>query len=99
MLGHRAGGLPLPQAKAPPTVARGVIGFGPEPWQWGSGCFALRGGGGSLELAVALLGVHTPSKNPPPISGMQAYIPYLPGGVFSEVTFCYHEYCELRRDA
>jgi hypothetical protein len=31
-------------------------------------------GGGSRKLAVALLGAHTPSKNPPPISGIQAYI-------------------------
>jgi hypothetical protein len=40
-------GLPLPQAKAPLTVARGVIHFGPEPWRWGSGSFALQGWGGS----------------------------------------------------
>src|SRR5215203_6966123 len=30
-------------------------------------------GGGSRKWAVALLGAHTPSKNLPPISGMQAY--------------------------
>ena len=28
------------------------------------------GGGGSLKYAVALLGAHTPSKNPPPVSRM-----------------------------
>jgi hypothetical protein len=37
----------------------------------------LRGRGGSRKLAVALLGAHTLPKNPPPISGMQAYIAYL----------------------
>jgi hypothetical protein len=31
------GGLPLPYAKAPLTVARLVILFGPEPWQWDFG--------------------------------------------------------------
>jgi hypothetical protein len=41
--------------------------------------FVLRGRGGSWKLAVALLSVHTSSKNPPPISGMQAYIAYLLG--------------------
>src|SRR5215217_1650923 len=47
VLWHWAGGgLPLPQAKAPPTLARLVILFEPESWQWGSGSFALRGGGG-----------------------------------------------------
>jgi hypothetical protein len=35
--------------------------------------------GGSRKLAVALLSTHIPSKNPPPISGMQAYIAYLLG--------------------
>jgi hypothetical protein len=49
--------------------------------------FRVGGGGGSWKLAVALLGVHTTSKNPPPISGMQAYISYLSGSIFSEVTF------------
>src|SRR5215213_6915440 len=34
-------------------------------------------GGGSRKLAVALLGAHTPSKNPLPVSQMQAYIVYL----------------------
>jgi hypothetical protein len=68
------GGLPLPKAKASFTVARGVITFGPESHWWGSGPFELRGGGGSRKMAVALLSVHAPSKNPPPISGMQAYI-------------------------
>jgi hypothetical protein len=86
VLGQWAGGgLPLPQAKAPSTVARLEILFGPEPCQWGSGYFALRGG--SRKLAVALQGVHTTSKNPPPISGMQAYISYLAGSIFSEVNF------------
>jgi hypothetical protein len=32
------------------------------------------GQGGSRKMAVALLGVHTPPKNPGSISGMQAYI-------------------------
>jgi len=32
------------------------------------------GGGGSQEWAVALLGSHTPLKNPPLVSRMQAYI-------------------------
>jgi hypothetical protein len=42
VLGHWAGGsLPLPYAKEPSTVARGVIHSGPEPWQWGSGSFML----------------------------------------------------------
>jgi hypothetical protein len=44
---HWAGdGLPLPQAKGPLTVALLVILFGPEPWQWDSGSFVLRGGVG-----------------------------------------------------
>jgi hypothetical protein len=42
-------------------------------------------GGGSRKMAVALLGVHTPSKNSPQISGMQAYMAYLRGSIFSEV--------------
>ena len=54
--------------KAPPTVAHLVIHFEPEPHWQGSGSFVLRGGGGSRELAVALLWVHTPSKNPRPLS-------------------------------
>jgi hypothetical protein len=63
VLGHWAGGgLRLPQAKSPLTVARCVIHIGPEPCQWGSGSFVLRGGGGSRKLAAALLGVHTPRK-------------------------------------
>jgi hypothetical protein len=57
-------GLRLPQAKAPPTVARRVILFSPEPHCQGSGSFVLRGEGGSQEWAVALQGVHTPAKNP-----------------------------------
>src|SRR5215217_2074849 len=36
-------------------------------------------GGGLQRWAVALLGVHTTSKNPLPISGTQAYIAYLYG--------------------
>jgi hypothetical protein len=51
-----------------------VIDFEPESWQWGSGSFALRVGGGSQEWAVAMLGAHTPSKNPRPVSWTQAYI-------------------------
>jgi hypothetical protein len=50
--------------------------FGPEPHCQGSGSFVSRGGGGSWKIAVALLGVHTTSKNPPPISWAQAYITY-----------------------
>jgi hypothetical protein len=53
------GGLPLPQAKAPTTVARRVIHFGPEPWRWDSG-LCTGGWGGSQKLADALLGAHTP---------------------------------------
>jgi hypothetical protein len=40
----------------------------------GSGSFALLGGGGSQEWAIALLGVHTSSNNPHPVSRTQAYI-------------------------
>jgi hypothetical protein len=43
------------------------------------------GGGGSQKLAVALLGVHTPSKNLAPVSRRQAYIAYVLGSKFSEV--------------
>jgi len=57
-----SGGLRLPQSRVPSTVAQRVIHFGPEPWQVGSGSFALRGERGSRKLAVALLGAHTPSK-------------------------------------
>jgi hypothetical protein len=32
------------------------------------------GGGGSLKMVVALLGVHTPAKNTRSISQIQAYI-------------------------
>ena len=47
VLGHCAGcSLPLPQAKPPSALARRVIDFGPEPWQWGSGSFASRVGVG-----------------------------------------------------
>jgi hypothetical protein len=64
VLGQCAGGgLPLPQAKAPSTVAWGVIHFRPEPRRWDSGSFALRGWGGSSRVwAVVLLGAHTLSK-------------------------------------
>jgi hypothetical protein len=37
--------------------------FGPESYCRGSGSFVLQGGGGSQKMAVALLGVHIPSKN------------------------------------
>src|SRR5215203_1507875 len=60
-----SGGLRLPQDKAPLTVARCVILYGPEPHCQGSGSFVSWGGGGSQEWAVALLGVHTPPKYPP----------------------------------
>jgi hypothetical protein len=36
--------------------------------------FCVAGGGRSRKLAVALLGVHTPSKIPPTTSEVQAYI-------------------------
>jgi hypothetical protein len=49
-----------------------MIHIGPEHHWQGSGSFALRGG--SQEWTIALLGVHTTSKNPPTISEMQAYI-------------------------
>jgi hypothetical protein len=68
------GGLPLPQAKAPSTIARLVILFGSESYCQGSGPFVLRGGGRSRKLAVALLGVHTPSKNLAPVSWIQGHI-------------------------
>jgi hypothetical protein len=72
VFGHRSGsGLRLPQAEAPPTVARRSILFGPEPHCRGSGF--LRCGVG----AVASLGAHTTSKNPRPVSQIQAYIAYL----------------------
>jgi len=61
------GGLPLPQGESPLTVARIVILIGPEPWQWGSGSFVLRGGGGSWKLVGVVLGIHTTSKNPRPV--------------------------------
>jgi hypothetical protein len=57
VLGHWAGGgLPLPQAEGPSTVAQRVIHIGPEPHCQGSHSFALRGGGGSRKLAVVVLG-------------------------------------------
>ena len=67
MLGHYAGGgVRLPQAKAPTPVAPLVMLFEPESHCRGSGSFVLQGG--SRKTAVALLGVHTPSKNPTPVS-------------------------------
>jgi hypothetical protein len=52
--------------------------------------------GGSRELVVALLGVHTTSQNPPPISGMQAYISSFPGSIFSEVNSALWAFSEVR---
>jgi hypothetical protein len=49
--------------------------------------FFCVGGGGSWKYAVALLGAHTPSKNPPPISGMQAYLSYVPVSILCVVEF------------
>jgi len=60
--------------------------------------FCVAGEGGSQEWAVALLGVHTTSKNPPLFSGMQAYISYLPGSIFSEVNFALLGFSEVRVD-
>jgi hypothetical protein len=54
-----------------------VVLLGPESYCQGSGSFVLRGGGGSRKLAVAVLGAHTPSKNPRPVSRAQAYTAYL----------------------
>jgi len=59
-------------ARAPSTVARLVIHFGPESYCQGSGSSVLEGG--SRECAVAFPGMHAPAKKPPPVSGMQAYI-------------------------
>jgi hypothetical protein len=73
------GGLRLPQDKAPSTVARLMILFGPESYCQGSGSLVLRGGGGSRKLTVAFLGAQTTSKYPRPFSEMQAYIAYLLG--------------------
>jgi len=58
--------------------------------------FCVGGGGGSWKMAVALLSVHTTAKNPHPISGMQAYIAYLPGSIFSDVNYRYHDFSEVR---
>jgi hypothetical protein len=56
------GGLPLPQAKSPSTVAQRVIHyFGPEPWQWGSGSFALQVGVGRRNERLHRLAC-TPSR-------------------------------------
>jgi hypothetical protein len=95
MLGECAGGcIPLPQAKGPSTVGWFVILFGPESWQWGSG--PLAGGGGSQEWAVALLGAHTPARNPRSISGAQAYIAYLFSSLVFEVSVLLCSENELR---
>ena len=64
----------LPQAKAPSTVTWRVILFRSESYCQGSGPFVLRGRGRSRKLAVALLGVHTPSKNLAPVSWIQGHI-------------------------
>jgi hypothetical protein len=61
-----------------------VIHFGPESYCQGSGSFVMRGGGGSWKIAIVLLRAHTSSKNPRPISGMQAYIAYLFSSLISE---------------
>ena len=75
VLGQWAGsGLPPPQAKAPSTIARLVILFGSHSYCQGSGPFVLRGGGRSRKSAVALLGVHTPSKNLASVSRIQGHI-------------------------
>ena len=75
VLGQWAGGgLPLPQAKARFTIARPVILFGSDSYCRGSGPFVLRDGGGSRKLAVALPGVHTPSKDLAPVSRIQGHI-------------------------
>ena len=42
------------------------------------------GSGGSREGSGRSSYLHTPVKNPPPISGKQAYIAYLPGSISSE---------------
>ena len=63
MLGHcTSGGLPLPQAKGPSTVARLVIHFEPESHSRGSGSFVVRGGGGSQKVVVALQAWTPPRK-------------------------------------
>jgi hypothetical protein len=49
--------------------------FGPESHCQGSGSFVLQGG--PRKLAVALLSVHTPAKNPPAVSRIHAYIAYI----------------------
>jgi hypothetical protein len=75
VLGQWVGiGLPLPQAKAPSTIARLVILFGSDSYCRGSGPFVLRGGGGLRKSAVALPGVHTPSKNLASVSRIQGHI-------------------------
>ena len=79
MFWHWTGdGLPLPQAKAPLTVARGMTLFRPESHFQGSGSLVL-GVGRVVGMGGCIAGVHTPWKNPPPISGVQAYMAYLRG--------------------
>jgi hypothetical protein len=43
------------------------------------------GGGGSRKVGGRFSNLHTPSKNPPSISGIQAYIAYLLVGIFCEL--------------
>ena len=77
VLWHRAGsGLPLPQAKSPSTVEQHVILFGPEPWRWGSGFISLQVGVGRRNGRLHCWVRTPPSKNPHPISRIQAYIAY-----------------------
>ena len=45
--------------------------------------------GGSWKLAVALLGVRTPSENLAPVSQMQAYIAYLIQRILSIAECCW----------
>ena len=62
---HRAGGrLPLPQVKVPLTVGRLVIHFGPKSYTEAPIISCCGVGGGLRKMAVALLGAHTPAKNP-----------------------------------
>jgi hypothetical protein len=54
------------------------------------------GGGGSRKMAVALMSVHAPSKNPHPVSRMQAYIAYSRLGECSETRFALAQIKGLR---
>jgi hypothetical protein len=60
------GGLPLPQDKSPPTVARRVIHIGPEPWQWGSGSLALGAGVGVVGMGGCIAGCAHPLEKSAP---------------------------------